>query len=64
MSTKAKHFAGSKITNVTQDFKLLVCNKKIIILISQPKHMLWVLKRTVSMRYFFLTPKTYVQTGG
>ena len=29
--------------------------QKIIFLISQPKHMLWVLKRTVS-------PKTYVQT--
>ena len=27
--------------------------QKIIFLISQPKHMLWVLKRTVSMRRFF-----------
>ena len=27
--------------------------QKIIFLISQPKHMLWVLKRTVSMRQFF-----------
>ena len=27
--------------------------KKIIFLISKPKHMLWVLKRTVSMRRFF-----------
>ena len=26
---------------------------KIIFLISQPKHMFWVLKRTVSMRRFF-----------
>ena len=26
---------------------------KIIFLISQPKHMLWVLKRTASMRRFF-----------
>ena len=26
---------------------------KIIFLISQPKHMLWVLKRTISMRRFF-----------
>ena len=33
-------------------------------LISQPKHMLWVLKRTISMRQFFLAPKTYVQTDG
>ena len=31
-------------------------------LISQPKHMLWVLKRTVSMRLFFWAPKTYVKT--
>ena len=33
-------------------------------LISQPKHMLWVLKRTFSMRQFFWAPKTYVQTDG
>ena len=26
--------------------------------------MLWVLKRTVSMRWFFWTPKTYVKTDG
>ena len=26
---------------------------KIVFLISQPKHMLWVLKRTISMRWFF-----------
>ena len=36
--------------------------QKIYILISQPKHMLWVLKRTVSMRRFFWAPKIYVQT--
>ena len=29
-------------------------------LISQPKHMLWVLKRTVSMRRFFWAPKAYM----
>ena len=33
-------------------------------LISEPKHMLWVLKRTVSMRRFFCAPQTYVQTDG
>ena len=33
-------------------------------LISEPKHMLWVLKWTVSMRLFFWAPKTYVQAGG
>ena len=33
---------------------------KIIFLISQPKHMLWVLKRTVSMRLFFWAAKTHV----
>ena len=55
---------------------LWICNKfqnigcrpdvyqKIIFLISQPKNMLWVLKRTVSMRRFFWAPKTYVQTDG
>ena len=31
-------------------------------LISLPKHMLWVLKRTVSKRRFFWAPKTYVKT--
>ena len=30
--------------------------QKFIFLISQPKHMLWVLKRTVSMRRFFSAP--------
>ena len=38
--------------------------KKINFLISQPKHMLWVLKRTVSMRRFFEAPKTHVKTDG
>ena len=32
--------------------------------ISQSKHMLWVLKRTVSMRRFFRAPKTNVKTVG
>ena len=31
-------------------------------LIAQPKHMLWVLKRTFSMRQFFWAPKTYAKT--
>ena len=38
--------------------------QKIYFLISQPKHMLWVLKRTVSMRRFFWAPKAYVKTDG
>ena len=38
--------------------------QKINFLISQPKYMLWVLKRTLSLRRFFLAPKTYVQTDG
>ena len=33
-------------------------------IIHQPKHMLWVLKRTVSMRRFFWGPKTNVKTDG
>ena len=35
---------------------------KIIFFISHPKHMLWVLKRTVSLSYYFLyySSKTYV----
>ena len=37
---------------------------KIIFLISQLKHMLWVLKRTVSMRRFFREPKTHVKMDG
>ena len=35
--------------------------RKFNFLISKPKHMLWVLKRTVSMRRFFLALKTYVK---
>ena len=33
---------------------------KVILLITQPKYMLWVLKRTVSMRRFFWAPKTHI----
>ena len=35
---------------------------KINFIISQLKHMLWVLKRTVSVRRFFREPKTNVST--
>ena len=38
--------------------------QKITFLISQPKHVLWVLKRTFSMRRFFRAPNSYVQTDG
>ena len=31
---------------------------------NQPIHMLWVLKRTVSMRRFFWAPKTYAKNDG
>ena len=37
---------------------------KIIFFISHPKHMLWVLKRTVSMRRLFKAPKTHVLLNG
>ena len=53
-------------------FKILICTlimhlvksayQKNNFLISQQKHMLWVLKRTVSMRRLFWAPKTYVKT--
>ena len=33
-------------------------------LLHQSKHMLWVLKGTISIRWFFLAPKTYVYTNG
>ena len=35
------------------DLQIRVYNQKNIFFISGPKHMLWVLKRTVSMRRFF-----------
>ena len=37
---------------------------KIIFFIYHPKHMLWVLKRTVSRRRFFLAPKTHFLING
>ena len=43
-----------------QDFSY----RKNNLLISQLKHMLWVLKRTVSMRQFLWAPKTYAQNYG
>ena len=33
-------------------------------LIFQPKHILWVLKRTVSVKRFFWAPKTYAKIMG
>ena len=39
-------------------------NQKLNSLISRPKHMLWVLKRTVSLRRFFSASKTNVLTDG
>ena len=39
-------------------------NRKIFFFTSQPKHMVWVLKRTVSMRRFFWAPKTYAKIMG
>ena len=38
--------------------------KKIVFLISQPKHMLWVLKITVSMRWFFWASETNIKPDG
>ena len=38
--------------------------QKINFLISQPKHMLLVLRRTASMRQFFWAPKTYDKIDG
>ena len=59
---------GHKIDTMTfdlsQGLKLRVHTKKMFFLISQPKHMLWVLKRKFSMRRFFRAPKTYVKTDG
>ena len=39
-----------------------VRNENLNFFISQSKHMLWVLKRTISMRRFFWASKTYVKT--
>ena len=38
--------------------------QKFNFLFSHPKHMLWVLKWTVSLRRFFCTPKKYIKTDG
>ena len=53
------HWAVPYLLYQYQAFKSVY--QKNVFLISQPKHMLWVLKRTVSMRRFFWAPKTYVQ---
>ena len=51
-------------TNISSELSGNECVTKIILLISEPKHMLWVLKRMVSMRLFFSAPKTYVNING
>ena len=53
------------IMNDTGLYKLVKsAYQKINFLISQPKYMLWVLKKTVSMRGFFCAPKTYAKHYG
>ena len=42
--------SDSHANKVAVLFKIRECHKKSSFLISQPKHMLWVLKRTVSTR--------------
>ena len=39
--------------NVKASLDMISAYLKMNFLISQPKHMLWVLKRTVSLRWFF-----------
>ena len=59
------NFSGSNMDGLTW-YRTLGTSayQKTNFLISQLKHMLWVLKRTVSMRQFFWAPKTYVKTDG
>ena len=61
------------VLHSTTSFILLTCSARTLVksmyrkfnfLISQPKHMLWVFKRTVSLRWFFLAPKAYVKIDG
>ena len=56
--------AFSPILNLRPRTLVKSVYQKINFLISQPKHMLWALKRTVSMRRFFRAPKTFVKTDG
>ena len=44
---------GTKISWTGSGLQIRVRTGKLFFLISQPKHMLWVLKRTVSIRRFF-----------
>ena len=52
------------MTWLTSDIRLLYKSEflKFIFLIFQQIHMLWVLKRTISMRWFFWAPKTYTMS--
>ena len=43
----------------SQDFTKECVTEKYFLCISEPKHMLEELKRTISMRRFFRAPKTY-----
>ena len=51
------------VQTVCTGLVLRVRNENFIFLFLN-QNMLWVLKRTVSMRWFFLAPKTYVETDG
>ena len=62
------YMIGHKFTiSVTMDvspFAWCLGRAVLNILNSQPKHVLWVLKRNISMRRFFLALKTYVKADG
>ena len=65
-------FCGSRFSCPSvYRYLLVICRarplsvyQKINFLVYPPKHTLWVLKRTISMRRFFWAPKTYVKTDG
>ena len=57
-------FAVVLIWNCLKETRSLDESASFKVFISQPKHMLWVPKRTVSMRRFFWAHKTNVKTYG
>ena len=61
-SLKYNHIGFNRLIDSSRPPDKLVCLKNIFPT-SQPKHMLWVLKRTISMRRFFRAPKIQIENS-
>ena len=49
---KQLQLSSQKLVSIVEDLQIKVCTRKLLFLFLKPKHMVWVLKRTVSKHMF------------